>query len=266
MPGPDTCASPEQCRDTQWRQGHVLPATIAKALGFDPACHPVIISHDCDLAQSVEIEPEIEIIAAAVIDSANPAYRLAENPRLLHLEIEAENSSVNIELHATHKQLISKSALYALEFPKAPPHRAPLRLLQNWLACRYRRHALPNALNDRLSKAYSKLKDIAKKNSTGVIATWVRFDPDKEIGEDEPYEVSFTVVYESENPKGKEHAEAMANRLKSALKDAAGIDFGDAVAEADTSFTKFAERQMWEWRLEFISFRGNGDGALAERD
>lgn len=201
-----------------------------------------------------------------MIDAANPAYRLAENPRLLHLEIEVENGSVTIELRATHKGSISKSALYTLELPQAPPYRAPLRLLQNWLACRYRRHALPNALNDRLSKAYGKLKDIAKKKSAGVVATWIRFDPDKEIGEDEPYEVSFTVVYESENPEGEDHAQAMADRLKSALKDAEGIDFVGAVAAADTSFTKFAERQMWEWRLEFISFRGDGDGPLSERD
>lgn len=243
----------------------MLPAAIAEALGFASGSILIIVSHDCDLAQPVAVEPHIEIIAAVVVDAAVPTYRLAENPRLLHLDIEMEKGSAVVELSANGKQSIAKATLYSMEFPAIPPYRVPLRVLQSWLACRYRRHALPNVLNDRLRKAYSKLKDVAKKKPTGVIATWIKFDPDKEIGESEPYEVSFTVVYESGSTEGGTHAQAMADRLKSALEEAEGIDFRGAVAEADASFTKFAERQMWEWRLEFVSFRDSGDGPLAER-
>lgn len=228
----------------------------------------MIVTHDCDLAQPVDVEPDIEIIAAEEIDTINPLCSLGENPRVLHLEVMVEGEArLQLQLRAIEKIRLSKAALFSNS--GTPPPRladAQRRLLQSWLACRYRRHALPNTLNDYLETAYKKLRKTAKKKPVGVIATWIWYDPDREPEKpDDLYELSFTVVYESESADGERNAKAMADRLDKALKDATGIDYIGAAVESDTTFTKFRERQMWEWHMEFISFRGEQAGALAER-
>lgn len=260
--------TPEQCRKTLWRQGHVLPPSVAADLGLAPDRRYMIVTHDCDLAQPVDVEPDIEIIAAKAIDTINPLCSLGENPRVLHLELtNAGEAPLRLDLRATEKCRLSKAALFS-NSGTPPPRLADKQrqLLQSWLACRYRRHALPNALNNYLESAYKKLRKTAKKKPDGVIATWIKYDPDREPKQPgELYELSFTVVYQSESPGGERNAKAMAERLNTALKDAEGIDYQGAEVESDTTFTKFRERQMWEWHMEFISFRGEQTGALAQR-
>ncbi len=234
--------TPEQCRKTLWRQGHVLPPSVAADLGLAPDRRYMIVTHDCDLAQPVDVEPDVEIIAAEEIDAINPQCSLGERPRVLHLEVMIEGEArLQLQLRATEKIRLSKAALFSNS--GTPPPRltdAQRRLLQSWLACRYRRHALPNTLNDYLETAYKKLRKTAKKKPAGVIATWIWYDPDREIGPDDLYELSFTVVYESGSSDGEANAKAMADRLNAALESAHGIDYQGAEVESDTTFTKFS--------------------------
>ncbi len=57
----------ERLPEIPWRQGHVLTVQSARQLGLihpeaddDPVV--LMVSHDCDLAAPVEIEPECEVI------------------------------------------------------------------------------------------------------------------------------------------------------------------------------------------------------------
>ena len=76
-------------RDTPWRQGHVLTSESSVALGLVPADHAesaftVVISHDCDLAQSPEAEPLVEVILAKRIGAPNGNFTHAKNSRRRH--------------------------------------------------------------------------------------------------------------------------------------------------------------------------------------
>jgi hypothetical protein len=78
-------------RDTPWRQGHVLTNASSVALGVlreeDAAVAlAVVISHDCDLAQSPETEPAVEIIVARRVQAADGNFTHAKNSRRLHLK------------------------------------------------------------------------------------------------------------------------------------------------------------------------------------
>jgi hypothetical protein len=49
-------------RNTPWRQGHVIAAEDWRALGFEPLQEnrfAVVITHDCDIAAEVHVEPSI---------------------------------------------------------------------------------------------------------------------------------------------------------------------------------------------------------------
>jgi hypothetical protein len=79
-------------RDTPWRQGHVLTAEAAQALGLSHPESPdstcvVVISHDCDLANDVlQIEPDVEVIVGRSVPKGDGNYFWAKAPRTLHIE------------------------------------------------------------------------------------------------------------------------------------------------------------------------------------
>ena len=67
-------------RDTPWRQGLWLSADSTQALGFmsrelAEELAVVVISHDCDLAQSPESEPIVEVIVGRVVAEADGTFR-----------------------------------------------------------------------------------------------------------------------------------------------------------------------------------------------
>lgn len=265
---PAAALTPGSCRNTPWRQGHVLTSAAVEALSLDHNHKYLVISHDCDLAQEKDAEPQVELIAASLVDEANANFRLGENPRVLHLSFLAtgQGSAPVLQLRAVDKQCVDKGALFATNPDAAfQLEEQPCRLLQSWLACRYRRHALPNELNDRLRPAYSKLKEAAKKKNDGVIATYIHYHPTGEVLATEPYEVKFVVVYENKAVLGAENAQALCNKLTTALEKADGIDFCGAISRSETAFTMADQRAMWEWRLEFLSFRGDVVGSTTER-
>lgn len=103
-------------RDTQWRQGLLLPQSSFESIGLDVADSKnltcgVVISHDCDLSQSSESEPDIEVIFGCHVDSPSGNFSYAKNPRRLHLQYKIDDEQITVELYASKKALISKSKL-----------------------------------------------------------------------------------------------------------------------------------------------------------
>lgn len=126
-----------------------------------------------------------------------------------------------------------------------------------WLASRYRRHALPNKLVDRLKPLFNKLEEKAKKKAEGVVATFVSFSPEKEIDDPaEPYDVSFSVVYDSESGVGQENAQSIAETIKSAFSKVDGVELAELEVYNDMEFTLRDTRTMIELSYEHLSFRG----------
>jgi hypothetical protein len=76
--------------DTPWQQGFVLSRDSATTLGL---AHPdsqtetivVLITHDCDLVEDSQIEPDCEVIVGRKIKEVDGRFTKAKNPRCLHL-------------------------------------------------------------------------------------------------------------------------------------------------------------------------------------
>jgi hypothetical protein len=103
-------------RDTTWRQGHALTNESSVALGVVRAedagtALAVVISHGCDLAQSPETEPTIEIIVAKRVQVADGNFTPAKNSRRLHLECAIDGAETYLDIEAQGKTGIKKSAL-----------------------------------------------------------------------------------------------------------------------------------------------------------
>lgn len=154
-------------RETNWRQGSIIWSQNLETVG-----HPIkgsfalAISHDCDIANDdLDAEPVVEFVCGRIVDSVNGNYTFGKNPRILHVRCSYKDKPAALEVLAVTKFAIDKTLLSRFEpDPDVMIEPKDIDILQGWLASRYKRQALPNALVERLRplfyyRAWKKAKE-----------------------------------------------------------------------------------------------------------
>jgi hypothetical protein len=137
----------------------------------------VAISHDCDIANdNLDAEPFVEFIFAHTVAQPNGNYTHGKNSRTLHLRYTNEGNPTILELMASKRVTIPKILLENIQ-PNQSYELDSRHILQSWLAARYRRHALPNSLVDRLRSVFGYIEKESKKNSAGILSFRLSYDP-----------------------------------------------------------------------------------------
>ncbi len=266
-------------RDTPWRQGHVLSLAAVQALGM---LHPespdftcvVVISHDCDLANdSLQIEPDIEVIVGRHLPKGDGNYFWAKAPRTLHVDVLQNDTATIVEVVATAKRFIPKQALAAFS-PDATysfPGKS-LSALRSWLGVRYNRAAFPDPFVDRLSQ--SKVdKRLAKViEPVGNLLSAVYFDVDggKEIDHSDgsPYDLKIVLAYPpSDDP---EQTADEVEKIEAAIEDFFsqkhfnqatgkwnGIALKACMSISEDDLTVSKARVLTQWRLEYMTLKAD---------
>lgn len=256
-------------RDTKWRQGSVVPegAIPIEAAGSSSAAANVlvVISHDCDLAEDdLEAEPFVELMRAEPVTAAEPHNTHAKSPNTLDLEIVFEGETQALRLRAYHKLSVLKKDLACVR----PDSRYSMdekarSILQRWLAARYRRAALPDALHGHLSAIRRTLQEIGKKSPHAILGFYIGHEPDEELtNPEEPYEVWITVVFDH-TVVGAEHvaveaAQRIAARLERKFKTEIGwrsIELRSCEGCSDLLFSLYDAQTLKLYRLEHISLK-----------
>lgn len=196
-------------RQTPWRQGHVLGADAAAALGLayphDPAAtRAVVISHDCDIAiDELHVEGAVEVIVGHSVlkEKANGNLYWGKSTRALLLEYLHNGEPHWVELPATEKTTVTKAELAkyvpdgTYELPAT--HRAAL---QSWLAARYRRSGFPDEFNRRMknSRLDERLTTILDTYGKSVTAMFFEVDGGKEVNRSDgsTYELAIVLAYD----------------------------------------------------------------------
>ena len=205
-------------RRTPWRQGCAIAGDSAKALGLIPddeidQAIAVLISHDCDLAQDPNVEPNVEVIVGRFVALPNGNLTHAKNPRRLHLITQHQGAVVCIELVATAKRLVPKERL-ADHTPNGALvlSAAGRTILQHWLASRYRRSAFSDEFNRRLAatRLDKRLARILDPLGPHLVAVFFDVDEGQQIdrrGADDPYLLTINLLYSTEHdPAAAENA------------------------------------------------------------
>jgi hypothetical protein len=195
--------------DNPWRQGHALTLEGAKELGL---LHPespddtvvIVVSHDCDLAVSVDVEPLCEVAIGRKIEALDGNLTNAKSIRRLHLTCSRGKSVSLIELEVHNRRQVKKVDLAnhvpAEEILLTAHERS---LLQGWLAARYNRPSFPDEFVKRLTdgarKAYRKIERKLADTSSHILTTLFDLDegnPDTERQlADDVYTLSIYLVY-----------------------------------------------------------------------
>ncbi|MBI2779067.1 MAG: hypothetical protein HYX62_04695 [Gammaproteobacteria bacterium] len=255
-------------RKSKYRQGVVLTEAVAEqalaGIGFGQRA--VVISHDCDIASDTNKEPNIEVLLATVVTDENHAFLQAKNPRQLHLVFVHQGNKCVLDLRATEKRCVHKENLIDTDpdpdFLLTENNR---QILQRWLAARYRRHAFPDKLNNRIKHSFGKAEEWLKKKGAGIIAVYIDYQPrNEELSDSAPYELWVYVVADSSAVDGMEQAKALAAKLEEGLAETKGVDLREIEAKSDLEFTLFDSRRTFEFRLEHLSFRSTPFGPMAE--
>lgn len=271
-------------RDTPWRQGHVLSKAAIETLKFqnveasdDLVC--VVVSHDCDLANGVQQEPNLEVIVGHWVAKADGNYTSSKNARRLHLEFQRGETAVIAELDASKKTPVSKSELASF----SPDDNFILsahgrNILERWLAARYRRSAFPDEFGRRLSDSglISRITKIMGRHGAFVRAIFFDLDEGQQVerrSPDDLYALDIYLVYSTDDDPDRAQNEAAtaAAEIKDAFASKLNkkdgwelIELRDCMPISDEAITVKHAAQLKEWRLEHLSLRENPPQAMAE--
>ncbi len=262
--------------DNKWWQGCILTMQDAYKLQLVDSLKSdrrvIVISHDCDLVRLDDIEEFVEVIVARVVPKLEGSYENAKNPRRLHLKI---GSHLYLELRQAYKCRINNQEFIKLNSPdqELVIFEDEKRTLKQWLAAYYGRSAFPNAFESRLRRQHGKhnvvekIEKILKPSSMSCYLLGLFFDLGRErfveLKNEEPYFLSISVAYNSENGKiAREAAEKVAANIKTLFHTVYGLP--DSATEivlekceavADTQITLADIRKTDQWRVEYISLR-----------
>jgi hypothetical protein len=266
-------------RDTPWRQGHVLTAEAIQVLGLSHPKSPdstcvVVISHDCDLANdTLQVEPDVEVIVGRHLPKGDGNYFWAKAPRTLHVDVLQNDTAAVVELVATAKRLIPKQALAAF-FPDAAysfPGKS-LSALRSWLGVRYNRAAFPDLFVVRLSqsKVDKRLAKIIEPVGNLLSAVYFDVDGSKEIDHSDgsPYELKIVLAY----PPGDDPEQAAddVEKLETAIADLFeekhfdqatgkwnGIALKACMSISEDDLRVSRARLLTQWRLEYMTLKAD---------
>ena len=233
---------------SKWRQFCALLPVDADRLA--PATMSVrardvvlVCSHDCDLVhESLDQEPAAELLIARAYepDEADGVYLHGRNPRLLQFRYPEDGGQL-FEIRPFERWLVKREELRDIAPREDWSLSADLRLiLASWLARRFRRTALPDAFNDRLRSARSKIRDALKKGSEQISGIYLGIDRDTELDADLDYEATLTVLMKVEDfqvPERRKRAWEILNKISEAIRGCSGVHLADPLVLSEESFS-----------------------------
>jgi len=264
----------EWTRNTPWRQGHLLTNEAVTAIDLNHPEYPedtvvIVASHDCDLAQHPDKEPQVEVVVGRKILALNGNNTHAKSSRTLHIGFEGDKALL-AEFVTTEKGSIPKKVLVdfspATNVRLAPPDLATFQL---WLASRYRRSAFPDEFERRLNESglSDKIAKAVKPSSMMITAVFFDVDEGQEVARTEPddvYMLDITLLHATEPDFYA--AEASADKVKAEIERAfksklfdtqsgnwqsIELRYVDVISEEAMTFRQ--SQLLKKWRLDHIS-------------
>ncbi len=240
--------------------GQSLQELYPKASGDSVA---IAISHSCDIANDdLEAEPSVEFALGCRIESCDGNFVGAKNPRKLHLHTHLKGDFQGLEVVASRKFNLLKVKLHQHQ----PDNETKLvsgevKVLQSWLAARYKRQTLPDSLQERLRPLFKKMDKLGGKNAQAVLGYWLDYQPREELKPENPYEVWLSVVYSTEHPEFEKAANDIAESLNN-TKNLTGLDLIQCAAYSEEEFTLKDLREQVQYRAEHLSYRTDPHGPV----
>ncbi len=261
---------PEKVRELGWRQGSILPPSLFLALEEvtrldfkEGESFPVVISQDCDVIHhSYEEEPEVEIIRAVIVESADGNLRHAKSARRLDLDVQVKGSKRIVRLRAQDKRSLDRRILErAAPDANVTLSDAATRLLAHWLAKRYNRDSFPDEFDRRLhdSPAWATIRKLLAGWGVSISGVFVLVRPDTELPPEKHYELTLWATVPSEYYDDAairaSLEEKFLDKLTTMLSTVDGIKLVDAMVVSEEDFSVGDIKRNRKMDFDSLSFR-----------
>jgi hypothetical protein len=224
----------------------------------------MVVSHDCDIRCEEEREPFIEIIPCEKIAGLEGNFSKGQNPRCFDFKVTIPENSTPafFRLNAQKKTPLSKKDLasYDKEILKISPWIT--RALQDWLAMRYRRQALPDAFNAsfcELIKNRTIRKKLAKLYEAlhGIWAVIDPFDEELIASDGIPYDVIMYFIFNSQVSGAEamvcDFVKAFAKEYEEKRKKPLYMISLETKVLSDSEFTYYLQRKSIFLNYDYLS-------------
>jgi hypothetical protein len=143
---------------------------------------------------------------------------------------------------------------------------ATARTLPQWLAKRYVRTALPDAFNERIRSAQTKIRDALKKDGDLVEAIFLTVLPNDELAESESYSLLVRIVAHEANllsPTADARLQNLADRMTVLFRNCESVTLvDDCAVVSDEEFTFADMSRGFEWDVyDDLTYRSEGGAA-----
>ena len=264
--------------NTPWRQGHIL---TPEAVADNEPPIAVVISHDCDLAQDVAQEPAVEIIIGRVVPQLEGNFSFGKSARTLHLNVAIGSEVHAVELTSAAKSQVAKDDLGRFT-PLNQPGMSPSgrRVLQRWLASRYRRCAFADEFESRLTrlKLREAIVKVLKKHGQPISAIYFDVDEGEEVSRSGPldtYQLAIYLLYDTEldasaaEGVAKEAAAAITKIFQTTCFTSGrwrGIELLECEAISDEAMSVRLADSLARWSVDHMSLRTDPPGVMRSDD
>ncbi len=249
-----------------WAQGQLLSQTDVQRLGLSLAEQPdatlvLIISHDCDIANDMTREPDVEIVVGHIVAMPDPNNLFAKNPRLLELPFQGTKVfCARFNVHT--RRNLSKEELLSCTPDAASLEQKSLQVLQAWLASRYKRPAFPDDFDQHLKDAdlHKRLKKLGE--IYGHLVSGLLFDLRPKNG---GYELGIAVLYVTGSDplvafkQAEQYAKGITKAFEKKFFDHTTETWQfielmscDPISEDDLTFSQ--ARNYQRWNLDAVSY------------
>lgn len=199
-----------------WQQGAILntedlPNGMMETLGLDKGLY-VVANQSCDVVQSLEVEPSLELVKATPITCDHELYNggffNAKSARRL-----ITPSPTSVREHYLHfdvkdKLQIPRGFLFSHQDIRPCCHLADSSgiTFKTWLAMRYNRASFPDEFNERINRAKNKLVKGLEKQVNGdpvcmfVEGLYFNISPETELDRGKDYELNCFALIPSDVP------------------------------------------------------------------
>lgn len=246
-----------------WKQGAIAPTSLVAALreqsqiDIGPDDLVIVISQDCDVVcNSFELEPRVEFLIARVTAERNGNLFRGKNPRRLQFDLDGRIFEVSCsERPSMDRRILAQCA--ADDGTRLPGNVAGL--LPGWVAKRYTRAALPDALVERLRDAAKAFRRQLKRNGEFVSALFLLVEPADEIPEEADYAIELTIlapdeaIADEDSGMALKRLEADTDQLLSSVK---GVTVREVSLRAESEYSYAELIRSIEWDVyDDLSFQ-----------
>ena len=226
----------------------------------------VVASQDCDIVQSDQVEPHVEVLEARLVSKPNKSIWHGRHPR--QLQFETNVIGEYIELDIRRRAFLDKALLCDIQ---AEEDRsldvAQVRVMARWIGKRYTRDAFPDAFNERCRVQSAKLDRLSKSDaSRHITAIYFQLNhPREELSDDRDYEVDVWFACRPEALRDADIAlsiDEFMTRFTELMNACRGIVVVDSVVKALDEITLADAGKLKRFDYDFRSIAPKPGGEL----